>query len=67
MYRVETEREPRTKLPLANFSQNWPDNGEITFRNYYAKYRPTLPYVLKDVSFRISPGEKVIKENKILY
>jgi len=57
--RVEVEKDPVTKLPVTNYSSSWPRNGEIELKNYYAKYRPNLPYVLKDVSFKISGGEKV--------
>ena len=28
-------------------------------KNYFTKYRPTLPYVLKDVSFKINANEKI--------
>jgi ATP-binding cassette subfamily C (CFTR/MRP) protein 1 len=56
---IDVEKDPNTKLPVANFSYSWPSHGEIEFKNYYVKYRPTLPYVLKDVSLKIRGGEKV--------
>ena len=37
----------------------WPMKGKITFSNVEMAYREGLPLVLKDVSFEISPGEKV--------
>ncbi|GMM33040.1 hypothetical protein DASC09_003650 [Saccharomycopsis crataegensis] len=37
----------------------WPSNGALEFRNYTTKYRPELDSVLKDLSLRIEPGEKV--------
>ncbi|KAL4252214.1 ATP-binding cassette transporter C [Abortiporus biennis] len=38
---------------------SWPENGVIQFNNVELSYRPGLPLVLKGVSFRIRPGEKV--------
>jgi len=55
---VDVENDPDTKLPVENYSSSWPNRGEIEFKNYYAKYRPSLPFVLKDVSFKISGSEK---------
>jgi len=57
--KVEVEKDAETKLPVTNYSSSWPAKGEIELKNYYAKYRPNLPYVLKDVSFKIFGGEKV--------
>ncbi|KAL7425014.1 hypothetical protein Q5752_000701 [Cryptotrichosporon argae] len=37
----------------------WPHAGEIAFDNVQLRYRPELPLVLKDLSFKIRPGEKV--------
>lgn len=37
----------------------WPAKGEIKFENYSAKYRPGLPFVLKQLNFSVNPGEKV--------
>eukprot|EP00928_Gymnodinium_smaydae_P031980 TRINITY_DN23293_c0_g1_i1.p1 TRINITY_DN23293_c0_g1~~TRINITY_DN23293_c0_g1_i1.p1 ORF type:complete len:1367 (-),score=172.97 TRINITY_DN23293_c0_g1_i1:180-4280(-) len=39
-------------------ADTWP-TGEIELRNVCARYRPELPLVLKNVSLRISPGERV--------
>jgi len=57
--KVEVENDANTKLPVANYSRLWPESGEIEFKNYYAKYRPNLPFVLKDVSFKIFGSEKI--------
>jgi ABC-type multidrug transport system fused ATPase/permease subunit len=38
---------------------SWPKNGEITFSNVDLAYRPGLPMVLHDVSFKINAREKV--------
>lgn len=38
---------------------SWPNQGEIVFEGVELSYRPELPFVLKGVSFKINPGEKV--------
>uniref|UniRef100_A0A1B6CJL9 Uncharacterized protein n=1 Tax=Clastoptera arizonana TaxID=38151 RepID=A0A1B6CJL9_9HEMI len=45
---------PKGKPP-----NNWPQNGSIRFTNVSLRYRPNLPTVLKDVSFKIHAGEKI--------
>lgn len=37
----------------------WPTKGAITFDHVRFRYRPGLPFVLRDVSFRVQPGETV--------
>ncbi len=37
----------------------WPDRGEVEFENYSTRYRPGLDLVLRSVSLRVRPGEKV--------
>jgi ABC-type multidrug transport system fused ATPase/permease subunit len=37
---------------------SWP-RGNIEFRNVVARYRPGLPVVIKDISFKIEQGERV--------
>lgn len=37
----------------------WPTQGDILFTNVELSYREGLPLVLKDISFHVSPGEKV--------
>jgi hypothetical protein len=39
--------------------ETWPSKGEVIFDGVKLKYRPELPPVLKGISCRISPGEKV--------
>jgi len=39
--------------------KDWPDQGEITFRNVELRYRPNTPLVLKHVSFSIPNGKSV--------
>ena len=37
----------------------WPERGEIEFKNVSLKYRPDTETVLHDLSFKVRPGEKV--------
>jgi len=60
MIRIETEKDAETRLPVAHWEHGWPHDGRIEFKDYFTKYRPTLPYVLKNVSFQIHGSEKVI-------
>ena len=39
---------------------SWPHEGQIKFDHVELAYREGLPLVLKDVSFGVRPGEKVI-------
>ncbi|XP_072399315.1 ATP-binding cassette sub-family C member 4-like isoform X2 [Diabrotica undecimpunctata] len=55
---TKLETEPtRTKPPI--IPANWPEYGEIEFKNVFLKYDETDPYVLIDLSFLVKPGEKV--------
>ncbi|EIW84231.1 P-loop containing nucleoside triphosphate hydrolase protein [Coniophora puteana RWD-64-598 SS2] len=37
----------------------WPNKGEVEFKNITMKYRPELPLVLKGISMSIAAGEKI--------
>ncbi|KAI9164332.1 hypothetical protein H9P43_008161 [Blastocladiella emersonii ATCC 22665] len=37
----------------------WPEHGAVEFSGYAARYRPGLDLALRDVSFKVLPGEKV--------
>ena len=58
---MQTEREPITKNPsqIPGFDSKWPSEGAIEFKNFYAKYRPSLPFVIVDLSCKINGGEKI--------
>ncbi|EFI26687.1 ATP-binding cassette [Coprinopsis cinerea okayama7 len=47
---LTTENDPPT---------SWPQNGEIKFEKVQMAYREGLPLVLKDVSLKVNPQEKV--------
>lgn len=40
-------------------SADWPQHGEVEFRNYSVRYRPGLDLVLQDLSLHVAGGEKV--------
>lgn len=58
MYYGQLEVEADAKLPT-DPGPNWPEAGTIEFDNVQLKYRPDLPLVLKGLSFKVQPGEKV--------
>ncbi|KAJ2081617.1 hypothetical protein H4R24_002194, partial [Coemansia sp. RSA 988] len=39
--------------------ESWPEQGMIEFKNYSMRYREGLDLVLKDLSFRVLPRQKV--------
>ncbi|PFH57820.1 hypothetical protein XA68_14537 [Ophiocordyceps unilateralis] len=57
-YVTTTEDE---NLPSENgtVADEWPQEGEITFKDISASYGPSTEAVLKEISFSIKPGEKV--------
>lgn len=52
------EREYRL-ISDAQLPVEWPKRGEIDFQDVSVKYHEHLPLSLKDVSFKVRPGEKV--------
>lgn len=54
-------QEPPTKThpDLRTRLRSWPSQGAIEFRNVSMRYRPELPYVLRDVSFSVQAGQKI--------
>lgn len=55
--------EPEAALDLTNDtmmkSTDWPGLGKIVAKDLSVRYRPTLPFVLKKISFEIPPGSRV--------
>ncbi|XP_066983087.1 ATP-binding cassette sub-family C member 3-like [Macrobrachium rosenbergii] len=56
---IEEEQEAPWKLAGKEPAKSWPDQGCITFSKYEARYRPGLELVIKGISCKINPGEKV--------
>lgn len=40
-------------------SQDWPLNGNVSFKDVELRYRPKTEIVLKGLSFEIKAGEKI--------
>jgi ATP-binding cassette, subfamily C (CFTR/MRP), member 1 len=43
----------------AKISNNWPEKGDIEFKNFSLKYRKDLDFALKNINLKISSGEKI--------
>lgn len=41
-------------------SKEWPQKGQIIFKNFYLRYSQDSPHVLKDLNIKIESMEKVI-------
>ena len=54
----ELQVEAAPSLPT-DPKDGWPSRGEVVFNDVEMRYRDDLPLVLKGLSFRINPGEKV--------
>ncbi|KAH8100094.1 P-loop containing nucleoside triphosphate hydrolase protein [Cristinia sonorae] len=58
-YASELEQEAPHELPDQKPPAPWPSKGEVELRDVELKYRPELPSVLRGLSMRIAPGEKI--------
>lgn len=57
-YTLKIEQEAPASLPDdSKIPPEWPDRGNIEFRDLSIRYRADLPLVLKQLSFSISGGE----------
>ena len=45
---------------------SWPESGSVEFKDVELAYRPGLPTVLRGVSFKVKPREKVYSAPGIL-
>jgi ABC-type multidrug transport system fused ATPase/permease subunit len=52
------EQEAPAKAP-SQPPAHWPSEGLVEFKGYSTRYRPELPDVLKNLTFRVNPGERV--------
>ncbi|XP_078381397.1 ATP-binding cassette sub-family C member 3-like [Oculina patagonica] len=55
----ETAREAEWIIPEIRPPETWPQNGNITFKDFDLRYREGLPLVLKSINCLIEPGEKI--------
>ncbi|KAH5535557.1 hypothetical protein HBI27_170090 [Parastagonospora nodorum] len=56
---LDVEQEAAAVIPETRPPSNWPSKGSVEFIGYTTRYRPDFDTVLKDVTFKILPGEKV--------
>ena len=56
---LESEASLETTPPHQSPPPDWPHKGAISFSDVAFRYSPHLPLVLKNLSFSISPSEKV--------
>lgn len=56
---MDVEQEAPAAIPETKPPSNWPSKGSVEFISYSTRYRPDFDTVLKDITFRIMPGEKV--------
>ncbi|KAH8821639.1 hypothetical protein F5884DRAFT_660859 [Xylogone sp. PMI_703] len=56
---LEVEQEAPALNEKTKPAANWPSQGSVEFIGYTTRYRPDLEPVLRDVSFKINPLEKV--------
>jgi ABC-type multidrug transport system fused ATPase/permease subunit len=56
---LDVEQEAEPVIEKTRPAANWPSQGSVQFINYTTRYRPDLEPVLRSVSFKIKPLEKV--------
>ncbi|KAK4945550.1 Transporter of the ATP-binding cassette (ABC) [Elasticomyces elasticus] len=56
---INVEQEASSSIPETKPASNWPSHGAVEFIGYSTRYRSDLDPVLKTVTFRIDPGQKV--------
>ncbi|KAF8631681.1 hypothetical protein AX15_002266 [Amanita polypyramis BW_CC] len=59
LHQTDVKPEAPLEIPENKPVENWPSNGGIEFLNYSTRYRPELDLVLKDISIKIKPSEKI--------
>ncbi|KAF2841560.1 hypothetical protein M501DRAFT_928819 [Patellaria atrata CBS 101060] len=56
---LDVEQEAPPIIPDSRPPANWPSKGSVEFADYSTRYRQDFGMVLKKVSFKVLPGEKV--------
>lgn len=59
MYYSSVKGEAPASVPETQPPSNWPDRGQIEFKNIVLRYTKFGVDVLKNVTFTIRPSEKV--------
>ncbi|CAK9437315.1 uncharacterized protein LODBEIA_P16930 [Lodderomyces beijingensis] len=58
-YALKLDQEAPYQIDSTRPPASWPEHGGIEFVNANMKYRAGLPLVLKDLSLKIAPSEKI--------
>ncbi|XP_076011422.1 ATP-binding cassette sub-family C member 12 [Genypterus blacodes] len=58
-YIQNSKSEAPSKIKEVQISENWPQQGNITFVNYKMRYRMNMPIVLNNLNINIRAGEKL--------
>lgn len=56
---IDVDQEAPASIPETQPASNWPSHGGVEFVGYTTRYRPDLDPVLKKLTFRVEPGQKV--------
>ncbi|KAI7889871.1 P-loop containing nucleoside triphosphate hydrolase protein [Mucor mucedo] len=56
---LDVEEEPPTEIPETEPASNWPQQGAMEVKNLVMQYAPENPPVLREVSFKVNPREKI--------
>ncbi|KAK3062642.1 ABC transporter 7 [Coniosporium uncinatum] len=56
---LDVEQEAKAIIPENRPAANWPSQGSVEFIGYSTRYRKDFDFVLKQITFKILPGEKV--------
>ena len=56
---LDVEQEAPAEIEETQPAANWPSQGSVEFIGYTTRYRPDLEPVLREVTFKIKPLEKV--------
>ncbi|KAI8647895.1 P-loop containing nucleoside triphosphate hydrolase protein [Parasitella parasitica] len=56
---LDVEEEPPTYIAETEPNANWPEHGSIEVKDLVMQYAPENPPVLRNVSFKVNPREKI--------
>ncbi|KAF2128447.1 hypothetical protein P153DRAFT_318274 [Dothidotthia symphoricarpi CBS 119687] len=56
---LDVDQEAPAVIPETRPPSNWPSQGSVEFIDYSTRYRPDFEPVLRNLNFKILPGEKV--------
>ncbi len=56
---LDVEQEAKAVIPESRPPGNWPSKGSVEFIGYSTRYRKDFDFVLRKITFKINPGEKV--------